>query len=149
MLDNLREPLEAHQIHPLFSHLWSCQTLQDEKISYFRIRCRYNSILLQSTPSLILGSCLKLELLSFFRTFSKTTQDKGSFKNYVYKIRWVGGQICLFLTPFMIKFDSFEVVRFLLYMISKLIRAKLKSFQAESSQALQFFSLNWAGFFLI
>ena len=49
----------------------------------------------------------------------------------------------------MIKFDSFEVVRFLLYMISKLIRAKLKSFQAESSQALQFFSLNWAGFFLI
>ena len=29
--------------------------MQDEKISYFRIRCRYNSIPLQSTQSLILG----------------------------------------------------------------------------------------------
>ena len=29
--------------------------MQDEKISYFRIRCRYNSIPLRCTPSLILG----------------------------------------------------------------------------------------------
>ena len=29
--------------------------MQDEKISYFRIRCRYNSIPLRSAPSLILG----------------------------------------------------------------------------------------------
>ena len=29
--------------------------MQDEKISYFRIRCRYNRIPLRSTPSLILG----------------------------------------------------------------------------------------------
>ena len=37
--------VELRQFYSLkLSHLWSCQTLQDEKISYFRIRCRYNSI---------------------------------------------------------------------------------------------------------
>ena len=48
--------VELRQFYSLnFSHLWSCQTLQVEKISYFQIRCRYNSIPLWCTLSLILG----------------------------------------------------------------------------------------------
>ena len=35
-----------------------CQTLQGEKISYFQIRCRYNSIPQWCTLSLILGKKL-------------------------------------------------------------------------------------------
>ena len=55
--------VELRQFYSLkLSHLWSCQTLQDEKISYFDIRCRYNSIPLRSTPSLILGLHPRLKI---------------------------------------------------------------------------------------